>query len=1020
MSVLAGLAGSLAVILFGSSGHAQLPSQDQINQAAQQFLQQRQGQGAGYSITTGEQNAPQSVTLQPAVPQLETPLPPSRLEQILSTRAGVRLRQFGYDQLGRGRSVTVPLTGAVQDDYVLGPGDEIVVSLRGQENGEFRTTVDRNGQVVLPRLSPIPASGRSFGSFRQDLDSAIRRAYVATNASVSVGRVRQISVLVSGEVNNPGQRLLTGLSSAVDALLLSGGVKKTGSLRNVRIQRGGREYTVDLYNVLTTGGSDTTMRLTDGDRILVPPLGRTAAVAGLVRQPGIFELPARASSIPVRTLLSLAGGQEVRGRYRLSVLRVLPDGRNDMTQLAGEAGQVGDSEILFVQLGADQVTSQATLAGSLGLAGSYPIVTGTRLSDVLKAPGALGASPYTPFGVIVRKDPATLMPTLLAFTPVAVLAGHEDMALQSDDLIRPFTTNEVQMLNYIVHTYLQNLGERQNAIRNPLGQSVNANNTLTRQLAAQSGQGGAEIEDIASVPANIQRQQINLLLEVPAPGSDLARQQDEEARAERRLQVQQLQPGQQPGLQSQQPGQQQPGQQVSSSTQQASPYAPSLPGQGIGVGPNQYGQAGQYGPSSQSGQYGQYDQYGQQIGPDFQSDEQSDRNDRFADRAYGRASQMARNFSEQSVDPGRFAANREVQTFGQLARQLGVDPLVLINFLVDRRVRLDGAVRGPGYYFVGPNVSLNDLVQAAGGTVNWADQSGVELISTAVDPQAGRSVTQRSSLPLRQGMLASYIVHPRDQFRFGQIFSDVGIGSITVQGEVRNPGTFPILRGEHLSDVLARAGGLTGQAYPYGTVFLRQSVAQMERDGFSRAADEVQNQLVVAMTRVGNDKIDPGTFASMQSFVSELRNQRALGRISVAADPSVLAANPNLDPLLESGDVIYVPPRPSTISVLGQVLQPGSYPYKPGRTLGDYIDQAGGYSSTADSSQTFIVLPDGSARRVERSWLSFSSENLPPGSAIVVPRDVTPLDMRQVIIDVSQIFSQLAVSIASVAVLSRQ
>jgi protein involved in polysaccharide export with SLBB domain len=101
-------------------------------------------------------------------------------------------------------------------------------------------------------------------------------------------------------------------------------------------------------------------------------------------------------------------------------------------------------------------------------------------------------------------------------------------------------------------------------------------------------------------------------------------------------------------------------------------------------------------------------------------------------------------------------------------------------------------------------------------------------------------------------------------------------------------------------------------------------------------------------------------------------------------------------------------------------MQPGSYPYLAGETLGEYIDKAGGYTSLADDSQTYIVLPDGSARKVSRSWLNFDTNALPPGSAIVVPRDVTPLDLRQTIIDVSQIFSQLAVSIASVAVISKQ
>ena len=77
----------------------------------------------------------------------------------MSARTGYKLKQFGYDQLSSGSSVTVPQTGAVQDSYVLGPGDEIDVTLRGQENSEFTTTVDRNGQVVLPGLHPLLQPG---------------------------------------------------------------------------------------------------------------------------------------------------------------------------------------------------------------------------------------------------------------------------------------------------------------------------------------------------------------------------------------------------------------------------------------------------------------------------------------------------------------------------------------------------------------------------------------------------------------------------------------------------------------------------------------------------------------------------------------------------------------------------------------------------------------------------------------------------------------------------------------------
>ena len=124
-----------------------------------------------------------------------------------------------------------------------------------------------------------------------------------------------------------------------------------------------------------------------------------------------------------------------------------------------------------------------------------------------------------------------------------------------------------------------------------------------------------------------------------------------------------------------------------------------------------------------------------------------------------------------------------------------------------------------------------------------------------------------------------------------------------------------------------------------------------------------------------------------------MRNQPALGRVSVTADPTALAANPSLDPLLEPGDVIFVPQRPYEVSVLGQVLQPGSVPFRPGMSASDYIDQAGGYSQFADKSETFIVLPDGSARQVERSWLDFGGNEIPPGSTIFVSRDISGIDL---------------------------
>jgi protein involved in polysaccharide export with SLBB domain len=1026
------LAGFLTPFLLAALGWVMSPS-DGLAQMSPDLQQLQRGSGMGQTGATGRANsatdnssdlAGQNQTFQPQQGlQNPRPLPPSRLEQILSARAGMRLEQFGYDQLGRGQPITVPETGAVQDDYILGPGDEISVSLRGQENTDVRAVVDRNGRVVLPRIAPIAASGRSFGSFRQDVDAAVRRAYVATNASVSIGRIRQISVLVAGEVNVPGLRLVTGLSSVVDAVLLSGGIKKTGTLRNLRVQRGGREYAVDLYSVLTGSGAGANMRLADGDRIVVPPLGRTVAVAGLVRRPGIYELPGNSTSIAARTLLGLAGGEEVRGRYRLTVQRIEADGRLNLVPLPETGGTVRDSEILRVELGADLQGSQATLSGGIGLSGQYAVGSSTRLSDVVRAPGALGTSPYTLFGIIVRKDPRTLLRSLIAFTPAAVLGGGEDMPLQSDDVIRPLSLNEVQLLNFVVRTYVQKLEWDRTRIRDPLlanpnnGQATTTSTTTTTTTSTSTtgvptaapetprpitldnpfglaqdttqtpGQGDAR----SSVPADLQRANIIALLDLSAPGTPLALEREQVY--QRTL----LQASQSSAT-------------VSGLAAQQSTVSPTQAQRvamlaALQIGPNDLGRTDTYTSEPAIPQTGaQYEQSGQQMQSQPRLNRPQNQN-------------LPPNFQEQPVAGDSYATNQEVYTFGMLSRQLGVDPLVLVNFLIDHMARLDGAVRGPGTYFVGPGASLNDLVQAAGGTVSWADESGVELLTTAVDTTTGRAASQRQTLPLRQGTLASYVVRPRDQFHFNQVFTDAGLGSVSVQGEVRFAGDYSIRRGEHLSELLLRAGGLTSTAYPQGTVFLRKSAARAEQAGYERAANEIESQLVAGENGFGSNRADPG---AVHLFANQLRNQKALGRISLMADPSYLAANPQLDPLLEAGDVVFIPQRPSTITVLGEVMQPGSYSYQPGMTVEDYIKRAGGYAQYSLESMTFIVLPDGSANKMEHSWLSFDAKKLPPGTTIVVPRDLAPISIRQLALDITTILSSFAVTAASLAILAKQ
>jgi len=122
---------------------------------------------------------------------------------------------------------------------------------------------------------------------------------------------------------------------------------------------------------------------------------------------------------------------------------------------------------------------------------------------------------------------------------------------------------------------------------------------------------------------------------------------------------------------------------------------------------------------------------------------------------------------------------------------------------------------------------------------------------------------------------------------------------------------------------------------------------------------------------------------------------------------------------VQPGDFLFIPQRPSSVTVVGEVLNPGSYPQKADRSVEDYIEMAGGYGRYADDSYVYVVNPDGSSHPVQSSLFRFGSDRLAPGSLIVVPRDLRPFDLQQFAVAISKILSDLAVSAASISVVSR-
>ncbi len=853
--------------------------------------------------------------------------PKSPLEKLYSERAGRDLVQMGYSFFGVPATVTIAQAGAVRDSYVLGVGDELVVELRGQENSTFRQRIDRNGRLVLPRLNPIGAGGVTFGQFRAMLDAEVNRAYVSTKAYVSLGEAHQVSVLVTGYVRSPGMRTLSAFASPIDALLISGGITKAGSLRNVQIIRAGVVRTIDLYGLILKGGSIELGTLQEGDRLYVGPLGATVAISGSTKRPGIFELPVGATSTTAASLISLAGGLTIAGAYDLSKSELNRDGSTRLVPIT-MGSVVRSGEIVFVEPNRKEDFDRVTIVGAVLLPGTRPLSTTRSTTALFHSSSELASTAYTPFALIARRNPTSNAISLVPFSVLRALQNADDKPFQSDDRVYVFSLDELRALTRVVTKDLNT----------PYSAREDAN---LRAPAAVIPPGAAPADPTAG----------------PAANGDVL------------------------------------------PDQRAPDVSPAV------VVPDTIG-----------GTNGRIAGAGALIDPRFRPVHGGNSTE---SAALAEAQALIRAEGAGATQPPRMAVETDAQIVDRIATALGTQREMLLHAVADHVIWVLDQVNVPGVYAAAEGTSVTDMIEAAGGPQAQADLSSIEVTSTQFDRLVGLSRTTRNNYSQSDPTFRTVIVRPLDVIRLRSVYADRTGETVTVAGQVRYPGVFDITRDERLSSVLQRAGGVTEVAYPYGAIFTRRSVAIHERESNDRSARELQSQLaLLAAKPSSNAGTELNSINFLTGLVEQVREAPTLGRVTVTADPVVLASHPELDVILEPGDSIFIPKRPSSVTVSGEVLNPGSFQFQSGLSVDDYIRLAGGPSQSANRSDAVVVMPDGSASPVEDNWLSYGQGgHIPPGSAIIVPRNLRPFDWGQFVKDATQVISQLAVSAAALAVL---
>ena len=366
-----------------------------------------------------------------------------------------KLKRFGSDvfRLGTGNANDLPMDLPAGADYVLGPGDGLILNLWGSVSERLNRTIDRQGQVALPEAGTITIAGQTIAQAQEMIQKALGGQFQNIRVEISLARLRTVRVYVVGDVQRPGAYDISSLSTPLNALYAAGGPTGSGSLRIVRHCRG-KELVreVDLYDFLLRGVRSDIDRLLPGDTILVPPAGPQVAVSGMVRRPAIYELRGEQG---LDEVLELAGGVLVSAALRqIRVERIdahqrrtmvsaeLPDDAGDGTLQALASFHVQDGDRVLVSSILPYNEKAVYLEGHVFRPGRYPYRDGITVNELLHSYQDLLPEPAE-HAEIVRLEAPDFRPMTISFNLSDVLVGDDPITLQPFDVIRVFSRYEV-------------------------------------------------------------------------------------------------------------------------------------------------------------------------------------------------------------------------------------------------------------------------------------------------------------------------------------------------------------------------------------------------------------------------------------------------------------------------------------------------------------------------------------------------------------------------------------------------
>ncbi len=318
------------------------------------------------------------------------PLPPNEFQKYLMETTGKWYGLYGSDFFENARNNLNDGSHApVGDDYVLGVGDQLLVRVWGSTSGETQVTLDRNGEVSFPKLGTLKLAGVKSSHAEAVVKSLFAKYYKDFELSVSLGKLRNISVFVVGQSRFPGSYALSSQANLTTGIFVSGGPNASGSIRRVQLKRKGLVLSeFDLYAFLSRGDKTADLKLQDGDVIFYPKAVGFVAFTGKVNAPGVYEIKDETES--VADFLSLAGGLPIVADPRRATLeRLIPsqDQPRRLEEFAldtnGLQKKLQNGDVISVAAILPELENAVTLRGNVSQPTRFTWRAGMRISDVI-------------------------------------------------------------------------------------------------------------------------------------------------------------------------------------------------------------------------------------------------------------------------------------------------------------------------------------------------------------------------------------------------------------------------------------------------------------------------------------------------------------------------------------------------------------------------------------------------------------------------------------------------------------